>query len=369
MDLSLNHFSRDYRAARNGLLAAAGKAAGWSHQAHRHPLPGLDGEPIFVDTFWRGPAEASRVLVITAGTHGVEGFCGSALQSQFVADAPPLPDDTAVLMIHAVNPYGYSHLRRVNEDNVDVNRNFVDFDDGPPENTAYGEVEPLLNPTELPDGRIERIMGDLMKLNDSMGFLQFLKVVAGGQYAFSHGVQFGGREPTWSRRTVETIWNAMLAKAEIIVQFDIHTGFGPNATGTLMMAADPEEPHHALTQAWFGDMMITPRPKTREETILGGYLNGGLEQTMSEAWVIPMTLEYGTEPPEAVLAAMIEDNWLVHHGAIDSQRGHAIKARLREVFLPSDDEWRRAILARGRQVFSDALTKLAALEHRLDKPE
>lgn len=369
MNLSLNHFSQDYRTARDGLVAATGEAAGWSHEAHRHPLPGLDGEPVFIDVFWRGPAEASHILVITAGTHGVEGFCGSALQSQFVADAPPLPDDTAVLMIHAVNPYGYSHIRRVNEDNVDINRNFMDFGDGPPENTAYIEVEPLLNPAELPDGRIDEIVGELMKLNETMGFLQFLKVVSGGQYAFSRGLQFGGREPAWSRRTVEAIWKAKLAKAGIVVQLDVHTGLGPKATGTLMMAADPGEPHHALAQEWFGDMMITPRPKTREETILGGYLNGGLERTMSDAWVIPMTLEFGTEPPEAVLAAMIEENWLVHHGDIESPRGQAIKARLRDVFLPADDEWRRAILARGRQVFSDALTNLAALERRLDKPQ
>ena len=35
------------------------------------------GEALCTDTAWLGPRDASRALVVIAGTHGVEGFCGS----------------------------------------------------------------------------------------------------------------------------------------------------------------------------------------------------------------------------------------------------------------------------------------------------
>ena len=35
-----------------------------------------------------------------------------------------LPDDVAVLMIHLINPWGTAWMRRVNEDNIDLNRNY-----------------------------------------------------------------------------------------------------------------------------------------------------------------------------------------------------------------------------------------------------
>ncbi|MBU2135464.1 MAG: M14 family metallopeptidase, partial [Alphaproteobacteria bacterium] len=131
-------YSDDYRTARTRLLAAAQTHSGWTHEAIAHPLAGVDGDPVYMDVLWRGPEDATRVLTISSGTHGVEGFCGSALQLQLIEDAPDLPTDTALMLVHAVNPYGFSHLRHVNEDNVDLNRNFVDFEAGVIENDAYG---------------------------------------------------------------------------------------------------------------------------------------------------------------------------------------------------------------------------------------
>ena len=49
-----------------------------------------------------------------------------------------------VLMLHAINPHGFSHLRRGNEDNVDLNRNFIDWTAPPPGNAAYADLHPAL---------------------------------------------------------------------------------------------------------------------------------------------------------------------------------------------------------------------------------
>lgn len=354
-------FSQDYRTARDKLLSLTQQSGDWGHEAIKHPLVGADGEDIFMDVFWKGPKDASRVLTISSGTHGAEGFCGSAIQAQLVASDLKLPDDLAIMLVHAINPFGFSHLRRVNEKNVDLNRNFIDFNAELPVNEAYRDLDHLLNPVEMPPEKLDASMAEISRLRSTLDFPTFFKAVSGGQHEFPEGVQFAGREPQWSRTTIERVWKAYLSKAEIVVQIDLHTGLGPSGVGVLMMAANPDEPHKAITEEWFGSMMVAPRPTREEENTFGGYMNAGMEKSLADTWVIPMTLEYGTEPPAAVLGAMIEDNWLCHHGELNSERGRAIKERLKRVFYPDSDVWESQILTRAEDVIAQALAGLAEL--------
>ena len=357
-----SYFSPDYQSARSQLVSLTNTKKGWSHHPVLHPLKGAKGEELYTDVFWRGPEDASRVLMITSGTHGAEGFCGSAVQSQLVDQNPVLPDDFAIALVHAINPFGFSHRRRVNENNVDLNRNFIDFDQPLPVNEAYRGLNDLLNPVDMPPAKLDEMMAEIARLQKTMEFMTFFKAVSGGQHEFPTGVQYGGVEPQWSRKTIEGIWETYLSKADIVVQIDVHTGLGPSGEGVLMMAANPDEPHKAITAGWYGDMMVSPRPANRADNPFGGYMNGGMEQSLPDTWVIPMTLEYGTEMPEVVLRAMIEDNWLCSHGDIDSERGQAIKERLLRVFYPDSKVWESQILVRAEQVFAQAMTGLAALD-------
>ena len=61
-----------------------------------------------------GPDDAANVLVLISGTHGVEGFCGSACQSAAVCLGlfDDLPAHSAVILIHAINPFGFAFFRR-----------------------------------------------------------------------------------------------------------------------------------------------------------------------------------------------------------------------------------------------------------------
>src|SRR5205085_4675778 len=132
MDTPNSYFASEYAEARAGFLAAAAKR-GLTVETTLNPLKGAKGEDLATDAALLGAADAPSLLILTSGTHGVEGFCGSGCQRALLDD-----DDmarrleagrVAVLVVHAVNPHGFSHLRRVNEDNVDMNRNFRDFSD------------------------------------------------------------------------------------------------------------------------------------------------------------------------------------------------------------------------------------------------
>ena len=98
-----------------------------------------------------------------------------------------------MLFVHAVNPHGFSYGRRVNEDNVDLNRNFRDFAEPPPVNAAYAEVHPLLLPaTWPPPQENEAGIGAWIAPH---GERAFQAAVTGGQYAFPDGLFYGGARP------------------------------------------------------------------------------------------------------------------------------------------------------------------------------
>ena len=121
----INYFSSDYGEARRKFLDAS-RAAGAIVESYEHHLTGPEGESLFTDVAVLGPSDASTILVLESGTHGVEGFTGSAIQTGLLHEglnSGPKPS-LSIILIHALNPYGFAHLRRFNEDNVDINRNF-----------------------------------------------------------------------------------------------------------------------------------------------------------------------------------------------------------------------------------------------------
>jgi hypothetical protein len=230
-----------------------------------------------------------------------------------------------------------------------------------PANEGYRAIREIINPVSWDEGSAMRIGGAIARMMAEMPYLEFLKTISGGQYEFPEGIQFGGTAPSWSRRTLERIWQDYLGQAHLVVQLDIHTGLGPNGAGVLMMAANDDEPHKQITKDWFGDMMVTARPANASDTVLGGYMNAGLEDALC-AWVMPMTLEYGTLDPLPVLLALIEDNWLANHGEPESVEGRAVRTRVLRAFYPTDEEWRSKVLHRAETVIGQAIEGMGRLD-------
>src|SRR6266849_2791504 len=138
-------------------------------------------EVLTIDIGWFGSDRPRRALLISSGLHGVEGFAGSATQLQFLDKMQSPPADTAVVLFHSLNPYGMAWLRRVNEQNVDLNRNFLAQDDryaGAP--SGYERLDPLLNPKKMPspDLFVPRALWEVVR----HGPASIRQAVAGGQY-------------------------------------------------------------------------------------------------------------------------------------------------------------------------------------------
>lgn len=357
-----------YPDARQRFLTAA-EAAGCVIEHHEHPLTGPNGSVLATDVARLGPpsGDTRAVVVVGSGTHGVEGHAGSGLQRLALADprVSQLPDHVAVLFIHAINPYGLAWSRRVDHDNVDVNRNFIDFDNPPPISPLYPEIDPLLNPAvdELDLDDVSWL-GDLAAFAERVGMNDAFQAVTGGQYEHPHGMQFGGTSPTWSRRMLEGIWNQHLEDTELVVNLDLHTGLGPNGQLTIFQTADPDETAAAMAARWFPEVLRADRVSDQDQ-LNRGVLGPGLDMVMGDRrLVVPIVVEFGTLDELMVLGAMRADNWLHHHGDPSSAFGEIVRARTREAFFVDDEAWRRQVAHDGMRCINAALDAAEAHDPR-----
>ncbi|MFF7633617.1 M14 family metallopeptidase [Kitasatospora sp. NPDC008050] len=356
-------FPTDYARARAEFLRAAESAGA---RLRTFVLPGHqgpDGGELCVDTAYLGPAGPAKLLVTVSGTHGIEGFCGSACQSGILLGegmARGLPGDTGVLLVHALNPYGFAYLRRVNEENIDLNRNFVDHDD-PPHNDPYDLVHPVLVPPDAPAFAAGRLIGELTGLRELLGPQILQEAVTRGQYRQPDGLFYGGRRACWSRRVFQTIVAEQIAGAAHIGYLDLHTGLGARGVGEPIFRGGPDADAFQRARRWYGDALTASEQGTSSSTPIVGNTAGAVAAGIGPgSELTAITLEFGTQPGVEVLVALCADNWLHQHLPPAEAVRSELKSLIREAFCPAaDEQWRGLVLQRAREVFGQALAGLA----------
>ena len=191
-----DHFGVDYADARRRFLGRCA-AAGIEVEHRLHPERGHRGEELAVDCARLGPWDAPRVFLTLSATHGVEGFCGSGVQAGALASGlyEPLPPGVAVVLIHAVNPHGFSWLRRVDHENVDLNRNHIDHRRPRPANPGYELLKDAICPAAWTAEARQAAGARLAAYAARHGAMALRTAVSGGQYSHAEGLFFGGRAP------------------------------------------------------------------------------------------------------------------------------------------------------------------------------
>ena len=359
MTRALAYFSNDYRSARGKFLVAC-KTARLRVESFENPHADRGGEPLYTDVAVLGPENTSAALVLTSGTHGVEGFCGSAIQTGLIMEglAGRMPPDLRIVMVHAVNPYGFAHLRRVNEDNIDLNRNFIEHDGPPPANPAYDELSDIIAPTSYWRLATGAILAQLLIHRMVHGTAKLQAAITGGQYSHAEGLFYGGQAPAWSNKTFRRIVRRHIAGAERAALLDIHTGLGPHGRGEVISSDMPGSPAHARAVNWWGERVKSSKAGESVSAELSGTLKSAFCEMLTHAEVTAGTLEFGTFQAIQVLHAMQAENWLHHHGGPGHRRATRIKAAMRHAFYPDSDSWKTKVWEQGCEVVEQAMQGL-----------
>ena len=357
-------FAPDYARARVKFLEAAA-TAGAAIASDPHPLSGRDGEALALDSALDGPPDAKRLLIVSSGCHGVEGHCGSGVQVFALHDAQwrdkARAAGVAVLYLHALNPWGFSHGRRVTEDNVDLNRNFQSFGvDALPVNGAYADIHALLLPPVWPpDPQNEKRLAEYAVQHGAAG-LQ--KAITQGQHAFADGLFYSGTKPTWSNQALRRAFREQVDQAEQLGWIDIHSGLGPSGIGEGIFAGQHDDAA-ALSRArlWWGDKIKSPWDGSSVSSPVTGTIGRAAYEEAPQAEFTGMGLEFGTAPLGDVLFALRAEQWLQLHAqqAPPAAAAH-IRQRLKDAFYVDTDAWKGQVVAQARQAMFQAIDGMTA---------
>ena len=360
------YFPENYCEGRK-LFRAACERNDLKIDSHTHPeVRGPNGEDLAIDCVWIGPVRAQRVLLLLCGTHGLEAGPGAATILQWMDSGAlqNLSEGTAVMIIYGVNPYGWAYSSRTNEDNIDLNRNFLDHTCEYPPNSGYAEVHSHILTDDISNTGLESALGHFHRFAEQHGDTAALQAITAGQFENPEGLGFGGRNLSWSVTLVQKLIKTHFTHAKKVIAIDWHTGIGHYAEPFIILEDDVgSDMHTRASQVWGADYIHADDifEGTKKPDYIGLVMNGLKNQISIScgANVLGVVIEWGTYGLDSMLQALFMDNWLRTKAEDpDSTDVLVLKERLKERFYPSQPEWRQSILAHSARIYTQTLSAL-----------
>jgi len=371
-----DYFLDTYGQCRAAFVSEAEKITRGRHGAlvSRLAVPSAVDADLTIDYCYLPPAaKKKRLLVMSSGVHGVEGFAGSAVQRLFMEEiAPELADkNLGVLLVHGINPYGFKYLRRVTEHNVDLNRNFV------PEhrffaqsrNAHYSGLGHIINPR----GKV--VISNLAFAAIIARFLLFMarhsstavaRAVLRGQYEFKQGLYFGGWRSEPQNRMLRGLLRKIAEPYRSVILIDLHTGYGDRGELCFFPTRTVDRESRRAMESLFEGYTLLDEDGSDYYDISGDFtIYTGFLMPRDKLYV-PMTFDFGTFNSTSKiemlrsLITMILENQAHHHGCVYPWEERKIKRHFVELFYPSSREWREGVLTQMRSVLPTLLERFSA---------
>lgn len=327
---------------------------GYNPSLESHVISAEEG--LYIDTIYiPSKGEQTNLIVLTTGVHGIEGYIGSVMLDVFWDEVYGTLDknNTGVLVVANVNPYGMKYHRRYNENNVDLNRNFIlDWTTHDMTvNKDYPKCDEFLGPKSTIGNIFWHEVGFLGSLAGQVitnGADTISNALLGGQYEYAEGVYYGGNGDEASTVFLKDVFkNTLEGKYENIVHIDIHSGYGPRYNMVIFNSVF-DTMTEAETRELFGyDNIIAIDsedfyPTTGDTT---DYFYRLKEQMKSNKSLFSTCFEFGTIGDSFLdsiisMKYTIEENQNHWNPSSDSVTNKIIKERYQELFYPTEKKWR-----------------------------
>jgi predicted deacylase len=347
----MQQFSSGYHQAKNRLIQLVSELKNVAYQKSILLAAGIYGE-LSTDLVWIGSKQAENVLVLISATHGVEGHVGAAIQNDLIMRIKKgyfIDSNTAVLIIFALNPYGFAHDRRCDEAGIDLNRNCVDFTQPLPVNSGYEQLREA-----MAWDREER-KEFFTRMQKQLGQTAFEIAISGGQYSDPQGPFFGGLQQSHGLKVIDTVLEELELSRRHLAVIDIHSGLGFYGYGEIICDHLPESSGLNVARKWYGVGVTSPESGDSTSVPKYGLLDYCWHPFMQQRGCF-VTLEFGTYKIADLFNVIIEDHQLWRRAnRIDIQQS---AQAMRSHFYPEDVYWRELILVKARQVIQQALKGL-----------
>jgi hypothetical protein len=262
--------------------------------------------------------------------------------------------NTSYLLIHGFNLWGFKNNRRVNENNVDLNRAFIlDRSRFKSDDSQYMALNDFLNPqSQASYGFFSHagfIFNALYQL--SKNSIETLRnAILKGQYTNPKGVFYGGTIGQEQEVLIDQLVGRYFPSYKKVILIDLHTGYGEK--GRLHLLAGPEnDPNSVKLKNIFGEGKVDFADKEKFYAVQGEMITYFGTQIFKRtgADITGVTFEYGTMDSQKTLGSieslrrMVLENQNFHYPANESE-SVKIKSLYREMFYPSDLLWRQKVI-------------------------
>ena len=315
-----------------------------------------ESDNLYIDNLYiPATKEQKNLIVLTTGVHGMEGYIGSVMLDVFFEEIFTELDkkDTGILVIANVNPYGMKYMRRYNENNVDLNRNFImdweRFDLS--SNKDYPKVQSFLEPVGKIGNAFWHEVGFYISLAKEAIFTGadvISDALLTGQYESPQGVYYGGTGDEASTKYLKGVFNDCLdGEYENIVHIDIHSGYGPRYNMVIFNSVY-ETMTEAETKKAFGyDYVISHDSESFYATTgdTTDYFYRLAESKNTDKELFSTCFEFGTIGDEFMdtilsLKYTVDENRNHWYPTGNSTSAEVVKENYYELFYPTEKEWR-----------------------------
>ena len=327
-----------------------------------------ESDDLYIDNIYLPSTDKkTNLIVLTTGVHGMEGYIGSVMLDVFFEEIYPTIDttDTGILVVANVNPYGMKYMRRYNENNVDLNRNFIEDWDSfdRTSNKDYPKVVNFLQPKGRIGNALWHEVGFYLSLAKEAVFTgagTISDALLTGQYEYADGVYYGGNGDEKSTSYLKGVFaDCIDGEYENIVHVDIHSGYGPRYNMVIFNSVqDPTT--EAEAKKMFGyDYIIATDSEDFYETFgdTTDYFYRLAKSKNTDKELYSTCFEFGT------IGDGFFDSILSLKYTVDENRQHwypsyslitreVVKENYYELFYPTETEWRQKTIAD----FKDAMT-------------
>ena len=351
----LEVFPENYISAKKMLMALSEDCA-QTKAVRSFPLEvvsDFDNERLSTEIIWLGPESAEKVVVLISATHGVEGFVGAAVQIDLLLrlqQGYSLPKNTALMIVFALNPFGFVKYRRCDEMGIDLNRNFIDFDQPLPVNDGYERIKDAIYCAD-PVQRQRLFEG----FRQQWGQTAFEIAVSGGQYTDPLGPFYGGEKPAHGHKVMDQIIERYQLAQRHLAVIDIHSGLGPYAYGEVINDHPLDSSGYTVANKWYGASAASPAEGDSSSVKKLGLLDYRWHPLMKQQGCF-VTLEFGSYRTQALFDVILQDHcsWKLNDRQAMTKSAEAMK----EHFCPRDSYWRELVLVKSRQVIQQAVDGL-----------
>jgi hypothetical protein len=328
-----------------------------------------------IDTVFT-PAQSSsnKLVIISSGVHGIEGFTGSAVQQYFMSEVldREVSNNMGVLLIHAINPFGFKYERRVSENNVDMNRNFeVNRNLFARKNKGYMKINQFLNPeTEANVGYFRNGIFFIKALSHILKYkIKTLRQsTLQGQYEFEKGIFYGGHDFEPQKKWLERLIALKSRDYESIFLIDIHTGYGKRGKLHFLPSNVEDQGRRILLETMFRDYKIDwPKSENNFYTVSGSFRDYVGALISANKNYTGIAFEFGTLNSQTITGSILSihniilENQGYHNGYKNNNVQRLVKKRFREMFFPSSKIWRSEVIKQVSEVLPILLNRFAEL--------